>query len=73
MIQLRDGKWGAFEIKLGVNQVDAASSSLLALSRSFEENGDCPPSVLAVICGMSSAVYRRPDGVYVVPVTALRP
>lgn len=27
---------------------------------------------LCVICGMSNAVYCRPDGVYVVPITALK-
>ena len=25
-----------------------------------------------VICGMSNSVYKRPDGVWVVPVTALK-
>jgi hypothetical protein len=31
-----------------------------------------PPSNLCVICGMSSAAYKRPDGVIVVPITALK-
>ena len=31
------------------------------------------PSVLCVICGLSNAAYQRPDGVYVVPITALKP
>ena len=30
------------------------------------------PSVLSVICGLSNAAHVRPDGVYVVPVTALK-
>ncbi len=30
------------------------------------------PSVLCVICGMTNAAYQRPDGVYVVPITALK-
>lgn len=29
--------------------------------------------VLCVICGLSNATYRRPDGVYVVPITSLKP
>ena len=36
------------------------------------ENGKAP-SVLCVICGLSNAVYKRLDGVYVVPITALKP
>ena len=37
-----------------------------------KENGKAP-SVLCVICGLSNAAYKRPDGVYVVPITALKP
>jgi hypothetical protein len=29
-------------------------------------------SVLCVVCGMSTAAYRREDGVYIVPPTAMR-
>ena len=36
------------------------------------ENGKSP-LVLCVICGLSNAAYKRPDGVYVVPITALKP
>jgi hypothetical protein len=32
-----------------------------------------PPAVLCVLCGMSNAAYRRADGVFVVPITALKP
>ena len=72
VIEFPDGKWGAFEIKLGVNQVDAAAKELLNMKRIMEDEGKAP-SVLAVICGMSSAAYTREDGVVVLPITALRP
>ena len=36
-----------------------------------DENGKAPKA-MCVICGMSSAAYQREDGVYVVPITALR-
>lgn len=36
-----------------------------------KENGKTP-SVLCVICGLSNAAYKRPDGVFVVPITALK-
>jgi hypothetical protein len=32
-----------------------------------------PPEFLVVICGLSSAAYRRDDGVYVIPITSLGP
>ena len=36
------------------------------------ENGKAP-SVLCVICGLTNAAYKRSEGVYVVPITALKP
>ena len=73
VIEMPDGRWCAFEIKLGANQIDAAASSLIKLKESIsnEEKG-VAPSELCVICGMSNAAYRRPDGVFVVPITALK-
>lgn len=73
VIELPDGEWCAFEIKLGANQIDGAADALLKLKSAIEkEKGGRPPKVMGVICGLSNAAYRRPDGVYVVPVTALR-
>ena len=72
VVEMSNGKWCAFEIKLGANQIDKAAAGLVALRDSIAESGGVAPSVLCVICGMSNAAYVRPDGVYVVPVTALR-
>lgn len=72
VIELDDGSWCAFEIKLGANQIDQAAKSLLETKEKIEKDGGKVPSVLCVICGMSSAAYKRKDGVYVVPITALK-
>lgn len=72
IVELSDGTWGAFEIKLGANQIEKAAEDLLKFKAIMEKEGDRPPSILCVICGLSNAAYRRPDGVYVVPITALR-
>ena len=29
-------------------------------------------AVLCVLCGLANAAYQRPDGVFVVPITALK-
>jgi hypothetical protein len=29
-------------------------------------------AILCVVCGLTNAAYRRPDGVFVVPITALK-
>ena len=69
-----DGSWAAFEIKLGAGQIDAAANNLLKIQASLKtENPNSSPSVLCVLCGLSNAAYQRPDGVFVVPLTSLRP
>ncbi len=74
VISLPDGEWCGFEIKLGANQIDEAASHLLKIRKSIEKDDKGrPPKTLCVLCGMSSAAYRRPDGVFVVPLTALAP
>ncbi len=73
VVELPDGTWGAFEIELGMNQVDAAAQKLLKIKQEFEQDPKgTPPTILCVICGLSQAAYQREDGVYVVPITALR-
>ena len=73
IIEFQDGTYGAFEIKLGVNQIDKAAEELLSFKRMMEHKGDSVPKVLCVISGMSNMAYKREDGVIVVPITALRP
>ncbi len=72
IVQLRDGRWGAIEIKLGEGQVDRAAANL----QRFVERIDCQrsgePSFLAVVCGKGYG-YRRADGVMVMPIGALGP
>lgn len=70
VVAMPDGSWCAFEIKLGANQIDQAADSLKKLQASLKDA--IPPKRLCVICGLSNAAYQRPDGVYVVPITALK-
>ena len=73
VIELADGQWCAFEIKLGANQIDTAAANLLEIHKQMTEDPKGkPPVVLCVLCGMANAAYRRPDGVFVVPITALK-
>lgn len=74
VVALADGQWAAFEIKLGAGQIDAAAANLLQIREQIavDPKGK-PPTVCCVLCGLTNAAYRRPDGVYVVPLTALRP
>ncbi len=74
VIELPDGQWGAFEIKLGGSQVDEAARKLIDLKKWMESDPQAkPPAVLGVICGLQNHAATRPDGVVVVPASALRP
>lgn len=73
VIELKNGEWCAFEIKLGANQIDAAADSLIRINNSIKNSpSGRPAKILCVICGLSNAAYQRPDGVFVVPITALK-
>ncbi len=74
VIELPDGKWGAFEIKLGSNQIDTAAADLIRI-RDFmkADKKAVAPEVLCVICGITGYSYIRDDGVMVIPITELKP
>ena len=72
VIQMQDGRWFAFEIKLGFSQVEQASKNLLKIKSKIMQNGGRAPSGLFVIVGLSNAAYMREDGVYVLPITSLK-
>lgn len=73
VIEDANGEWFAFEIKLGANQIDVAAENLIAIRDSIAKEKDgIPPKGLCVVCGLSNAAYQREDGVFVVPITALK-
>ncbi len=69
ILELRDGTFGAIEVKLGVGKIEEAAKNLLKFAKSC----DVEPKFLGVVCGMIDYAYKRKDGVYVLPITALRP
>ena len=71
IIQMPNGDWAAFEVKLGMGQADAGAQSLLRVAREIdtEKTGRC--LALTVITGFGVA-HRRPDSVNVVPLAVLR-
>ena len=72
IIEMEDGSWCGFEIKLGANQIDEAANNLIRINNILIGQGGKPAKSLCVICGLTNAAYRRPDGVYVVPITSLK-
>jgi len=71
LVELPNGTWGAFEIKLGEEKVDSAACTLLRMRDKMVAAGVESPACLAVITGGGIARLRD-DGVFVVPINALR-
>ena len=72
IVEMQDGTWSAFEIKLGEHQVKNAARSLQRLRDKMVANGAIPPSCLCVITGGGFG-RQRDDGIYVIPINALKP
>ena len=74
IIELRDGRWAAIEIKLSENKVPEGVHSLLRLKNKITANplARCPePAFMAVLVGKAEFCRKTPEGVYVIPCTSL--
>ena len=73
ILTLKDGSWGAVEVKLGSDPevIEKASESLFKLSESIDTKYFKKPSFLMIITGGKSA-YKTDKGVFVVPITILK-
>ena len=69
VIEIADGEYGIIEIKLGSNKEEEAATNL----KKFYDMAEIKPKFMCIICGLYNAVIKRPDGVYVLPITALKP
>lgn len=71
VVVLRDGSWGAFEVKMGAAGFDAAAANLKKFVDRINTNKMREPSFLAILTA-SEFSYQREDGIYVVPLGCLR-
>ena len=73
VIHLRNGNYGLIEIKLGGDSlIDDGAKTLSALARKIDTDIMKSPAFSMVLVGVGDYAYRRPDGVYVVPIGCLR-
>lgn len=74
VIHLRNGAYGLVEIKLGGdNLIEEGAETLKDLTSKIDTNNMPKPSFMMVLCAKAPFAYKREDGVYVIPITALRP
>ncbi|NCA11162.1 ATP-binding protein [bacterium] len=72
IVEAQDGRWAAFEVKLGQAAIDEASETLLRFADRIDTKKCGEPATLAVITGNGFG-YVRPDGVAVIPIGSLGP
>ena len=75
ILELRDGRWAAFEVKLGESKVEQAAKSLSRLKAKVAANPvarNPKPEFMAVLVGNGAFARRRKeDGIYVLPLGTL--
>jgi predicted AAA+ superfamily ATPase len=71
IVEAADGRWAAFEVKLGSARIDEGAANLSKFVRRIDTRKCGSPAALGVIVG-SGYGYVREDGVAVIPIGALR-
>jgi predicted AAA+ superfamily ATPase len=70
IVQKYDGEWSAFEIKLGIGQIDDAAKNLLKFAANLDDKYVNPAKSLNIITGTGIS-YTRADGVNVISLASL--
>lgn len=73
VIHLRNGSYGLIEIKLGGESlIEEGAATLKKLNGKLDTSKMKKPSFLMILTGIGNYAYRRPDGIYVVPIGCLK-
>lgn len=68
IVHLPNGEWGAVEVKLGGQRlIEEGAENLLKIGTLVEKS----PSFMMIVTA-TGPLYRRPDGIYVVPLNCLK-
>lgn len=74
VIHLRNGKYGLVEIKLGGQAlIEDGVKTLNAFASTIDTEKMKAPSFKMILTAVGSLAYKREDGIYVVPISCLRP
>ncbi len=73
VVHLRNGSYGLVEIKLGGEKlIEDGAKTLTALAELIDTTRMKAPAFKMILIGVGDYAYRRADGIYVVPIGALR-
>lgn len=74
VVHLRNGKYGLVEIKLGGDKlIEEGCRNLTKLASIINTDKMGCPAFMMILTAVGSYAYRRPDGIYIVPIGTLRP
>jgi predicted AAA+ superfamily ATPase len=71
IIQLKDERWAAMEIKMGAGEIEKAADNLLRFSNNIDTKKMPSPSFLMVLTATEHA-FQLKNGVWIVPIGCLR-
>ncbi len=71
IVQLKDERWAAIEIKMGAGQIEEAAENLIKFSKNIDTAKTPAPSFLMVLTGTEYA-FQLKNGVWVVPIGCLK-
>ena len=70
ILEFSDGEYAAVEINLGFNEVEDGKKSLINFYNSMVKK----PKFMCIIVGYTDVIAKDPEtGIYIVPITALKP
>jgi predicted AAA+ superfamily ATPase len=70
IVQKQNGDWCAFEIKLGIGQIEEAAKNLIKFASIIDEKKTSKPKSLNIITGTGIS-YTRPDGINIISMASL--
>lgn len=74
VLHLRNGHYGLIEVKIGGEKwIEQGAENLISLSKIINTEKMYEPSFMMVLTAVGDYAYRRKDGIYVVPITCLKP
>lgn len=74
VLHLRNGHYGLIEVKIGGEKwIEQGAENLMSLSNIINTEKMYEPSFMMVLTAVGDYAYRRKDGIYVVPITCLKP
>jgi hypothetical protein len=73
VVHLRNGKYGLVEVKIGGDTlIEEGVNNLKKLSQKIDIDRMNEPSFMMVLTAIGDYAFRRSDGVWIVPIAALK-